>query len=367
MTETQRLIQDFVQYLHTPIISSRDLKTDQTAFQQPAIENLLRFAVENRDKLDELLANIATALSSESDVYKKGLACLISGTLIEFGGNPKIIVETIVQQLENHLTAVESFLTHAKQERLATDKLTLKDIELLFACDADAVKSWITAPYVVLAAMTSICRVKEARIQLRQNSSFITQVVHLEDDIDNLYYLKQVIYSVDDFELIALHPESKTGLRLRAEMIQNNFHFFTLLQDQYVNQFGSLADFAHLKRNEKAIQLAKGVNISELDEQIHDHALFGFYDYGSLDEKGNLLQAVPPANWLFGEGTLYHVPKLNGVPIVLLGKNSLGGRSWDITFCTPVHEALKPKLEVLEVLSVEQIEEQIKQIQFHIA
>jgi hypothetical protein len=359
---TQKVIQDYIDYLHTPITNGQHLKQDQTAFQEPAIEQLLRFAVENRDSLDEILTSIAMVLPLDLDMYKKGLTCLICGSLIEFGGNPKIVVDHIIQQLENHLTATESFLSLAEQEGLEGNPLSPKELDFFFTQDADALKASITSSYVVLATMTSICRLKEARQSIRSNTPLIHQVMQLEDDIDNLYYLKQVLYSVDDLEMIILHPQSETGLKIKANMIQNNFHFFTLLQDLYLTQFASHPIFAGLSRNEKAIHLAKGGALSDYEENLSDHALFGFYDFNSLDEEGNLPAAVMPANWLFGEGTLHHIPRLNGAPVVILGENTLGNRTWDITFCTPVHEALKPNLEIVEVLSSDQVQQYINMI-----
>jgi hypothetical protein len=358
----QKVTQDFIDYLHRPITYAQELKQDQTAFQEPAIEQLLRFAVENRDSLDEILTSIAMVLPLDLDLYKKGLTCLICGSLIEFGGNPKIVVDHIVQQLENHLTATESFLSLAEQGGWERNNLTPEQLNYLFSQDADALKASMTASYVVLATMTSICRLKEARQSIRANTPFIHQVIQLEDDVENLYYLKQVLYSADDLEMIILHPQSETGLKIKADMVQNNFHFFTLLQDLYLRQFSSYPDFANISLHEKAIHIAKGGALPENQDNINDRAVFGFYDYNALDEDGNLPAAVMPANWLFGEGTLHHIPKLNGIPVVILGENTLGERTWDITFCTPVHEALKPKLEVLDVLSAEQVQQYITKI-----
>ncbi|WP_028778812.1 hypothetical protein [Shimazuella kribbensis] len=358
----QEVIHSFIEYLHIPITNRKDLKQDQTAFQEQALEQLLRFAVENPTHLDEILANIAQVLPLELDVYKKGLATLICGSLIEFGGNPKIIVQAIVEQLEKHLTATEAFLALIEKEGLDSESLSSNDLDLLFNRNQDAVKASITASFVVLATMTSICRVKEARFELRQNGPLIQQVIRLEDDVDNLYYLRQVIHSVDDLEMIVLHPESQTGLKIKADMVQNNFHFFTLLQDQFVEQFRLHPSFTSFIRNEAAIQIAKGEEMPEQNQQLQDHALFGFYDYGALNDEGQLLESVPVGNWLFGEGTLHHVPKYNGVPVVLLGENMLGGRSWDVSFCIPVHEALKPSIEIVEVFSPEQVHSQIQQM-----
>ncbi|MCH5584525.1 hypothetical protein MK805_06020 [Shimazuella sp. AN120528] len=359
----QKVIQDYIDFLHKPITNSQDLKQDQTAFQEPEIKQLLRYAVDNRDSLDEILTSIAMVMPLDLDMYKKGLTCLICGSLIEFGGNPKIVVDHIIQQLENHLTATESFLSLAEQEEWEGGTLSPKELDFFFSYDSDALKASITSSYVVLATMTSVCRLKEARQSIRTNTPLIHQVIQLEDEVDNLYYLKQVLYSVDDYEMIILHPQSETGLKIKADMIQNNFHFFTLLQDLYLTQFATHPAFATFHRNEKAIHLAKGGALSDTEEQIHDHALFGFYDFHALNGEGKIPSAVMPANWLFGEGTLHHIPKLNGVPVVILGENTLGDRSWDITFCTPVHEALKPSLEAVEVLSSEQVKQYITTIQ----
>ena len=323
MTEIQTVIQDFNHYLQTPITNSHDLKLDQTAFQDPAIQQLLQYAIDNQEKLNELLTSIALVLPQELDIYKKGLACLLCGTLIEFGGDPEIVVDEIVQQLEDHLSVTQTYLTLANQEGFDTENIKENERDILYTLDSDAVKASTTVSIVVLATMTSICRVKEARQELRQNSNLIQQMVQLEDDVENLSYLQQVMYSADEMKMIVLHPESQTGLYIQADMIQNNFHLFTLLQGQYLQQFGHHPAFASLSQNETAIRIAKGEDHPQDDELTHDYAHFGFYDFAALHTDGKLSASIPPGNWLFGEGTLHHIPKMNGIPIVLLGPNML--------------------------------------------
>jgi hypothetical protein len=361
MTEIHSIQENLSQYLSIPVTNSMELKTDTSAFQEPSIKNWVTYTTNHPEDANELLSFLADILTQDIDIYKKGIACILGGTLIEMGGDPTIIVDAIVHQLSYQLSLAESLIAVAEQENISIDPPTEQSIAYLFACDADATKSYLTAPFVVLATMTSICRVKAARQRLRMDSTLVNRVFHLEDEIDHLFYLKQVIYSADDMEMLVLHPESKTGLHIKADMIQNNFHFFTLLQDVYLSQFSNHAAFASYQRNDTAIQLAKGIAKWD-NESLMDTALFGFYDFASLTPEGKLPASVPPANWLFGEGTLYHIPQLEKMPIVLLGENNLSDRSWDIHFCTPVHEALKPNLEILEILSTEQLQTQIDTI-----
>ncbi|MGF9798232.1 hypothetical protein [Brevibacillus agri] len=98
---------------------------------------------------------------------------------------------------------------------------------------------------------------QQARIELRQNQQLIRLIEELEEQIDNLHFVNIVLGSEDDLEVVALHPETSTGIRLRLSMVQNNFHLFT--------------------------------------------------------------------------------------------------RSWDLSFCVPVHNALTPQAELVEVLSCEQV------------
>lgn len=254
-----------------------EVKADASAFQDSSIRELFLHAKAHLKQIDGLLGSIADFLDGEADTYKKGLACIIAGTLVEKGGDPAGIVGAVVRQLERHLILLEAYFQQ-------DDELSLAE---RFQTAPDTVKAQVTSDFVVLATMTMICRDKQARIELRQNQQLLRLIEELEEQIDNLHFVNIVLGSEDDLEVVALHPETSTGIRLRLSMVQNNFHLFTLLQDVFVQQFQAQEPFASMPRNEVAVEAATGVAYPDTDDAF-DSALFGFYAGGALDENGAL-------------------------------------------------------------------------------
>lgn len=194
-----------------------EVKADASAFQDSSIRELFPHAKAHPKQIDGLLGSIADFLDGEADTYKKGLACIIAGTLVEKGGDPAGIVGAVVRQLERHLILLEAYFQQ-------DDELSLAE---RFQTAPDTVKAQVTSDFVVLATMTMICRDKQARIELRQNQQLLRLIEELEEQIDNLHFVNIVLGSEDDLEVVALHPETSTGIRLRLSMVQNNFHLFT--------------------------------------------------------------------------------------------------------------------------------------------
>lgn len=347
----EEVLQPFLAFLQQDVQQLEELKADASAFQDSSIRELFLHAKAHPEQIDDLLRLIANFLDEEADTYKKGLACIIAGTLVENGGDPAVIVGAVVRQLERHLQLLEAYF----QQDAA---LPLAD---RFEKAPDTVKAQVTSDFVVLATMTMICRDKHARIEMRQNQQLCRLIEELEEQVDNLHYVNVVLGSADDLEVVALHPETSTGIRLRLSMVQNNFHLFTLLQDVFIQQFQSQEPFASMPRNEVAVKAATGVEYPDT-ENACDSALFGFYSGGALDENGFLTEQGAFSHWLFGEDTPQRIPRVEEKAIVLLGPSLFAQRSWDLSFCVPVHDALTPQAELVEVLSGEQVKAWSKKI-----
>ncbi|MFC8684203.1 hypothetical protein [Brevibacillus porteri] len=336
------VLQPFLSFLERDVHQLEDIQADSRAFQDPSIKAMFQHAVSHPESINEILSQLTAFLDSEADTYKKGLACIMSGTLVEYGGDPSLIVDSVVRQLERHLILIEAYLAN---EELSTEEH--------FLSRPDTVKARVTSDFVILATMTMICRNKQARNQMRQNEGLVRLIESLYEHIDNLEYVHDVLNSVDDLEVVALHPETLSGVRVRLETVQNNFHLFTLLQDVMLQSFHVKEPFASMQRNEVAIKAASGIEYPETSG-ASDEALFGFFNRFGLDENSGELKQNELEGWIFGEMMPTHIPRIDGKAMILLGEKIFASRSWDLSFCVPVHSALSPKTELLEVLSPEQ-------------
>ncbi|MFF0828950.1 hypothetical protein ACFYU8_18945 [Brevibacillus sp. NPDC003359] len=336
------VLQPLLSFLEREVYQLEDIHEDSRAFQDPSIKAMFQHAVSNAESINEILGQLAAFLDSEADTYKKGLSCIMSGTLVEYGGDPSLIVDSVVRQLERHLLLIETYL--------ANEELS---VEEHFLSRPDTVKARVTSDFVILATMTMICRYKQARNQMRQKEELVRLIESLYEHIDNLEYVHDVLNSVDDLEVVVLHPETFTGVRVRLETVQNNFHLFTLLQDVMLRSFQEKEPFASMQRNEVAIKAASGIEYPETSG-ASDEALFGFFNAYGLDENSSQMKQNQLEGWVFGEMMPTHIPRIDGKALILLGENIFASRSWDLSFCVPVHSALSPRTELLEVLSPEQ-------------
>jgi hypothetical protein len=61
------------------------------------------------------------------------------------------------------------------------------------------------------------------------------------------------------------------------------------------------------------------------------------------------------STWVFGEGVPAAIPELDGQRIIILGPSLLASRSWDSNFFANIHDALRSRTTIVEVLSPEQV------------
>ena len=98
------------------------------------------------------------------------------------------------------------------------------------------------------------------------------------------------------------------------------------------------------------IALHEPVEEEEWPEQVYESGCFGYYTYPALQSDGryNEMGAV------WGEGTLFEVPKLEGRYIILLTKPNIQ-RSWGNAFVASTHSRLRPNVKLIRKLSKEEV------------
>ena len=87
-------------------------------------------------------------------------------------------------------------------------------------------------------------------------------------------------------------------------------------------------------------------------QHLHDSARFHFCAWFGMRANGEL-DGMNMGSWLPVDYDPGAIPLFEGVPVVLIGPKVLGSRSWDSNFFANIHDALRSRAEIVEVLTPE--------------
>lgn len=341
MSDRASVIAALSEYANKPA-TSRDIRADPSElFSQPPLTTLIQFArgVGSQAELNALLAEVAPLIRGE--LFRGSALALSCGTLVEWGGDPGAVFPHLLAELPRQLALT----------RRAFDQSDLAPAAL-FDADPDAAKAAAGIRYVMLATMAVICRKAESRQALRANADIVEGVEAIREHQGEANFVGQVLGFVDDLDLIVLAPKEGKGFRVRCDAVATCAHLFTLLQ-------GALIAGGHLAGeavDEEVIAVATGAAPHE--RLLSDHARFHFVTWPcSLDNGFDTIIAMPV------EETPLCVPALDGQRIVLVGPPLLGGRAWDSNFFANIHDALKSRAEVVEVLPAAEVRRWLDRIE----
>lgn len=326
--------------------TSRDIRAEPgELFGRPPITTLMQFAqaVGSRAELNALVADVAPLIRA-ADPFRGSAIALNCGTLVEMGGDPGLVFPHLLAELPRHLTLAQRAREQADTAPGA-----------LFDADPEAARAAAGLRYLLLATMTVICRKAEYRQALRANAEIADGIEALREGSAEADFVAQVLGYTDGLELLVLAPNEGKGFRIALEAVATCAHLFTLLQ-------AALIDGGHLDgepTDPEVIAVATGATAPTL--ALHDHARFHFQTWGGLNPDGTLA-GMNLMSWIGVEVSPADIPPFDGVPVVLVGPTVLGGRSWDSNFFANIHDALKSRAEIVEVLPPAEVEEWIERI-----
>jgi len=334
------------QFVQQPISDFSSFPQDETQFLDEAcFADFLHVCRPAAPEVrNEALTALVPLLASVPDAFQASRVAMLCGILVEWGADPRIALGAILERLTTSLTAAATIAPRFRAEDEAT----------LFAEAPEAVKAWKALHYFILPAMTMLCLDVNGRQAARRNATLVDGVRALAPVHRDVKFLDRLFRLVDGEELIVLHPGENKGFRVRLEAVCSNFHLFTLLQGALIGE----ADAGLLtgpRPNRKVIATATG----ELphDRVITDAPVWHYANWMALGAEG-----PPDATALAGEVSPIAIPEFEGDRVVLLGKPLPGARSWDSTFFTNLHDALRSKVEIVEILSAGEVETRLRRI-----
>lgn len=340
MSDRAAVVAELAAYANKPA-TSRDIRAEPgDTFGRPPFTTLNRFfqALDSRAELDALLAEVAPLVRA-SDPFRGSTLALNCGTLVEMGGDPALVFPHLFAELPRHLA-----LARRAREREPVAP------GALFDADPEAARAAAGLRYLLLATMAVICRDAAFRQALRAKPEIVDDVEALREHSAEADFVAQVLGFTDGVELIVLAPDEQKGFRVALEAVATNAHLFTLLQAALIGD-GHLAGEP---LDEEVVAVARGE--APHTRRLSDHARFNFSPWYSLAADG------PPGGAALDgiialpvEGSPADVPRFDGVPVVLLSPPVFGHRGWESGFFANVHDALKSRADVVEVLPPEQV------------
>ena len=335
MSDRAAILAAFREYANKPA-TAHELRAEAgETFSAPPFQQLRQVlqSLASKAELDELLGQLAELIPG-ADPFRASALALNCGSLIEAGGDPARLAPHFLAALPRHLA------------------LAQRASETTFDADPDAHRAQAGLTFLMLATMAVICRKAEYRQTARANPDIASRVESLRDTNREADYVAQVLGFTDDLDLVILAPNEMKGFRVRCDAVASCAHLMTLLQ-------AALIGGEHLS-GEPLDPEVVGVATGEAPHArlLHDHARFNFVSWsGEVDNGIDSLITMPV------EETPRYVTALDGQRIVLVGPPVLAGRSWDSNFFANIHDALKSRAEIVEVLSEAEVRRWLERIQ----
>jgi hypothetical protein len=337
MPDRAAVLTALAEYANKPA-TSRDVRAEPgETFGRPPLTTLMQYVQEldSKAELDSVLADVAKLIGA-ADPFRGAVLALNCGTLVEMGGDPHAVFPHLLAELPRHLKLAVA----AREAALSPSEL--------FDTNPDAARALNGLRYFLLCVMTVICRDAAFRRALRTNDAIVDAIVKLRDGHAEADFVAQVLGYTDDLELVVLAPNEQKGFRVQLEAVATCAHLFSLLQAELIaggHLEGEPAD-------PEVLAVARGE--SAPTESLSDHARFHFAAWNGLTADGTLA-GVDFASWLGVEMSPIDIPTVDGTPVVLVGPMVLGSRAWDSNFFANVHDALRSRVEVVEVLPPTQV------------
>ncbi|WML33306.1 hypothetical protein [Clostridium sp. OS1-26] len=345
--ELKVILDDFSSFMKTPFKNISDVKDKNKFFYKDEIINLVKYCNENKHKIDEVLTKVSDEFN-EYDSLKANLLCHVCGALVEFGGNQDIVISHVIQKLKEALMwIVSAQINHEIDNR--------KKVYIYV--------SFASIDYLIMTAMTMLSRNSLEREKFKNDKDIQILIDTISSEIgENIYYLKKIMELTDNLEIIVIHPNKKKGYKVKVDGVQNYFHFFTLLQGELIEKVSYELGVDKALLNKNAVDVARAAKVPDSSEKAEDKAIFSYYIWTALSSDKTLSQNVPPEQWIYGELFPKHTPTILGEKVVLIGDNVLAERSWDRSFFSPLHDALKSQVSILSHLTEPEVEEWLHKI-----
>ena len=161
----------------------------------------------DKQAADFAIARLAIGIQNH-DPYQAARAAMLTGVLVEQGGDPTIALPLILDRAPDLLFRARELFDIMVLENAPLDDF-YDDYPALFAqyfkAMPEGVKSVRGLPLLLRPAMTMLCRDVSSRAAARQNAALVRAVSEAQEIQREANYLHTVLQMTDDAPFLVLH------------------------------------------------------------------------------------------------------------------------------------------------------------------
>lgn len=303
----------------------QELQEGTTAFHR-------HFPVAIRDELNAALGKLLPAVRTAHTV-PAGSVAITCGALVEFGGDPLICGEAILDRLPGLLRGVATFLGEVYQraevqdgEEPDLDQLINLHINDIIETNPEAAFAYIAQQPLSLGAIAHLSRSKPLRAAARSRPELLQLSEEADNLVGNTSFLTDMLRVLDDERLVVLHPGEQKGFVVRISGLADNFQLHTLLADALIGD-PTQGWLTGQKPDPKVVAAARDTPLPP-HTRLATTGSFNLWSWPGLQPDGTLPQGLAGGWWVWNEGTPRDILTFDGVRVLLLGPPPYS-RSWN--------------------------------------
>jgi hypothetical protein len=330
----ERYMAQVIEVLQTSLETAREIRAVVGApFEAP----VFRAPQTSMEELNAGLSLAALAMEGIEDPLQAARLAMLCGAFVEEGADAQLVSRAICRLASRSLTQMVELI-----DALDPDGDAPFDVMAQLERWPDAVKAWVSmGELVVLPLMTVLTRDAQARQEARQDAALVRGAERFEDIIENMFYLHALLECVEGKRVVVLEPETGRGWRLEVSGVRTCFHMFTLMKG--VIPWPGTPD-AELLAYARGELLEGGTDFDDTPWDLLDAN--SWTTDGWADDLSDKL--------VWGEQRPDQLFEYMGEAVVLI-RPVQTKRSWSAGFYTPLHEAHRSEVRLIEALAPDEV------------
>jgi hypothetical protein len=285
---------------------------------EPFLEALNGLADLDGFDVERKLSYLATALADVTSASGAGFIAIWLGAGVEHGADPSPQIEPLL----------DCFLRFAGQ--VITDDGDIAEVE-------DDNELALGLELLGVGFVAHLSRDPQGLQAVRANADAVAELERVEWYSPGPMWVLELIRKTNG-TLIVLHGELPVGAIVEYRNISNCFQLFTLLQTVLEETMPGAR-----KVRSDVLAVVRGESLAECSDEAWWHY-------------GQPVQGRPELSTsVFGEQNPQGIGSIDGQQVMLLWPPILGSRTWDASFLTPALATAPSEVELLEMLSPEDI------------
>jgi hypothetical protein len=216
--------------------------------------------------------------------------------------------------------------------------------------------AWAALQFSTLAAMAAWCRHRPSRQAAQTIPALTEDAVFLGERGGYCWFIGELLSAADGTQLTVIAPEQHKGFVIELEVVRNAAHLFALLEDTLIGE-PEQGWLTGPRTDPKIAAIARGETAMEEEMTF---AIGWHYEYwwGLQPEAAARVSGLHPlvAAMIGVEATVHNQPPFRGQPVLLMRPAMVKQRHCDVRFFSPLHDALRSRVTVLQQLPQGEVE-----------